>query len=47
MIIIGPHEKGVHTDPLPFGDVCNDWVLYDSQEIRNSGDHMVVYKKAI
>ncbi|CAB3246978.1 unnamed protein product [Arctia plantaginis] len=47
MIIIGPHEKGVHTDPLPFGDVGDDWVLYNSQEIRNSGDYIVVYKKTI
>lgn len=45
LIIIGPHQKGVHTDPLPFNDVPDDWLLYKSQEIRSSGDFIVVYTK--
>ncbi|XP_022826116.1 uncharacterized protein LOC111356103 [Spodoptera litura] len=45
LIIIGPHEKAVHTDPKPFDDVTDIWTLYKFQEIRNSGDFIVVYKK--
>ncbi|KAJ8724613.1 hypothetical protein PYW08_016087 [Mythimna loreyi] len=45
LIIIGPHQKGIHTDPQPFNDVSDDWALYKSQEIRSSGDFIVVYTK--
>lgn len=46
IIIIGPGDgKNVHTDPKPFHDVGTEWELYKSQEVRNSGDFIAVYKK--
>ncbi|KOB77591.1 Uncharacterized protein OBRU01_01977, partial [Operophtera brumata] len=39
IVIIGPGDgKHVHTDPKPFNDVSNEWELFMSQEVRNSGD---------
>lgn len=46
LVIIGPGDgKGVHTDPKPFNDVSQDWVLYDYQEVRSSRDFIAVYCK--
>ncbi|XP_026759913.3 uncharacterized protein LOC128202632 [Galleria mellonella] len=46
LIIIGPGDgKGVHTDPKPFGDVTDDWILYKWEEVRNSKDYIAVYCK--
>ncbi|KAJ2947299.1 hypothetical protein O0L34_g17016 [Tuta absoluta] len=47
LIIIGPDEKGVHTDPKPFNDLSNDWKLYKWQEVRDSRDFIAVYCKNI
>ncbi|XP_050349466.1 uncharacterized protein LOC126772910 [Nymphalis io] len=44
LIIIGPGDgKGVHTDPRPFGDVPEEWILHDSQEVESSKDYIAVY----
>ncbi|XP_046967431.1 uncharacterized protein LOC124535300 [Vanessa cardui] len=46
LIIIGPGDgKGVHTDPRPFGDVPEEWILHDSQEVENSKDYIAVYHR--
>lgn len=46
MVIIGPgYGKGVHTDPLPFDDFGEEWSLYKSQEVRNSKDYIVFYRR--
>lgn len=46
LIIIGPGDgKGVHTDPKPFNDVSEDWLLYKWQEVRSSSDFIAVYCK--
>lgn len=46
LIIIGPgDDKGVHTDPKPFDDVNEDWMLYKWQEVRSSKDFIAVYCK--
>ncbi|KAG7309769.1 hypothetical protein JYU34_004269 [Plutella xylostella] len=44
IVIIGPGEgTGVHTDPLPFDDVSDDWALYKWQEVRSSKDFICIY----
>lgn len=44
VIIIGPgHGKGVHTDPAPFQDLGDEWILFASQEIRNSKDFIALH----
>ncbi|KAL0831785.1 hypothetical protein ABMA28_001323 [Loxostege sticticalis] len=46
IVIIGPADgKGVHTDPKPFGDVPEEWKLYDSQEVRDSKDFIAIYRR--
>ncbi|XP_039750858.1 uncharacterized protein LOC120627079 [Pararge aegeria] len=48
MIIIGPgYEKGVHTDPTPFGDVPEAWTLYGWQEVACTKDFIAVYCRNI
>lgn len=44
LIIIGPgHGKSVHTDPRPFGDVPDQWILHESQEVESTKDYIAVY----
>lgn len=47
LVLIGPADgKGVHTEPKPFGDVSEQWILHAWQEVRSSMDFIAVYKKS-
>lgn len=46
IIIIGPaNGKGVHTDPLPFDNLGEEWCLMKWQEVRESKDFIAVYNR--
>lgn len=46
IFIIGPGKgRGTHTDPQPFSPnfKCNNWILFNSIEVKNSKDFVAVY----
>lgn len=48
IFIVGPGEgRYTHTDPEPFKPNFEtaEWILLDSQEIKDSKDHIAVYKR--